>query len=137
MFLRNSAVIALLHRGAHAARGDPGGVRDQPAGVLRPAQVSALFLAVYLFPAILLAIPLFVFFTALGLRGLAARADAGLRAQTVPMTIYMLRNYFDTVPGSLEEAAAIDGADPAARSSARSACRWRCRRSWRPGCSCS
>ena len=32
-------------------------------------QVHFLFLSVYLFPAILLAIPLFVLFTRLGLRG--------------------------------------------------------------------
>ena len=31
-------------------------------------------------------------------------------AQTVPISIYLLRNYFETVPVSLEEAAAVDGA---------------------------
>ncbi|MCY7286807.1 MAG: carbohydrate ABC transporter permease, partial [Cryobacterium sp.] len=31
-------------------------------------------------------------------------------AQVVPVSIYMLRNYFETIPMSLEEAAAIDGA---------------------------
>jgi multiple sugar transport system permease protein len=30
-------------------------------------------------------------------------------AQTVPVAIYMLRNYFATIPVSLEEAALIDG----------------------------
>ncbi|NED90482.1 carbohydrate ABC transporter permease, partial [Streptomyces sp. SID11233] len=31
-------------------------------------------------------------------------------AQTVPVSIYMLKNYFVTIPYSIEEAAAIDGA---------------------------
>ena len=30
-------------------------------------------------------------------------------AQTVPVSIYMLRNYLSTIPESLEEAAAVDG----------------------------
>jgi multiple sugar transport system permease protein len=30
-------------------------------------------------------------------------------SQTVPVTIYMLKQYFDSVPVSLEESAAIDG----------------------------
>ena len=31
-------------------------------------------------------------------------------AQTLPLCVYMLRNYFETVPVSLEEAAEVDGA---------------------------
>ena len=31
-------------------------------------------------------------------------------AQTLPICVYMLRNYFQTVPRSLEEAAEVDGA---------------------------
>ena len=73
-------------------------------------QVSALFLAVYLFPAILLAVPLFVFFSAIGLRGSLVGLVVVYVAQTVPLSIYMLRNYFETVPVSLEQAAAMDGA---------------------------
>ena len=37
--------------------------------------VCALFLAVYFFPAILLAVPLFVFFTRIGLQGSPGRAS--------------------------------------------------------------
>jgi multiple sugar transport system permease protein len=68
-----------------------------------------LFLAVYLFPPIVLAIPLFVFFTRVGLRGSLLGLVLVYVAQTVPVAIYMLRNYFETIPESLEEAAAIDG----------------------------
>ena len=72
-------------------------------------QVHFLFLAVYLFPAILLAIPLFVLFTRLGLRGSLVGLTIVYIAQTVPVSIYMLRNYLSTIPVSLEEAAAVDG----------------------------
>jgi multiple sugar transport system permease protein len=68
-----------------------------------------LFLAVYLFPPILLAIPLFVLFSQLSLRGNLLALAVVYVAQTVPVAIYMLRNYFATIPVSLEEAALIDG----------------------------
>jgi multiple sugar transport system permease protein len=72
--------------------------------------VHFLFLSVYLFPPILLAIPLFVVFSRLGLRGELPVLVIVYVAQTLPICVYMLRNYFDTVPVSLEEAAEVDGA---------------------------
>jgi multiple sugar transport system permease protein len=72
-------------------------------------QISVLFLVVYLFPSILLAVPLFVFFSRIGLRGSLVGLLIVYVSQIVAVSIYMLRNYFDTVPVSLEEAAAIDG----------------------------
>ena len=72
-------------------------------------QISAMFLAVYFFPSILLAVPLFVFYTRIGLRGSLFGLLIVYVAQVAAVSIYMLRNYFDTIPESLEEAAAIDG----------------------------
>jgi multiple sugar transport system permease protein len=73
-------------------------------------KVGFLFLSVYLFPPILLAIPLFVAFSKLGLRGQLPVLVIVYVAQTLPVCVYMLRNYFETVPISLEEAAEVDGA---------------------------
>jgi multiple sugar transport system permease protein len=72
-------------------------------------QISALFLSVYLFPPILLAIPLFVAFSKMGLRGQLPVLVIVYVAQTLPVCVYMLRNYFESVPRSLEEAAEVDG----------------------------
>jgi multiple sugar transport system permease protein len=72
--------------------------------------VHFLFLSVYLFPSILLAIPLFVAFSKLRLRGDLWPLVIVYVAQTLPVCVYMLRNYFETVPVSLEEAAEVDGA---------------------------
>jgi len=110
VFLRNSAVIALLTVVVTLLAAIPGAYAISRLEFFGRRQVSALFLAVYLFPAILLAVPLFVFFSAVGLRGSRAGLLVVYVAQTVPLSIYMLRNYFETVPVSLEEAAAIDGA---------------------------
>jgi multiple sugar transport system permease protein len=72
--------------------------------------VHFLFLSVYLFPPILLAIPLFVAFSKMGLRGELWVLVIVYVAQTLPVCVYMLRNYFESVPVSLEEAAEVDGA---------------------------
>jgi multiple sugar transport system permease protein len=109
VFLRNSAVIALLTVAVTLVVAIPGAYAISRLHFRGRRQVSALFLAVYLFPAILLAVPLFVFFAAIGLRGSLFGLLVVYVAQTVPISIYMLRNYFETVPVSLEEAAAMDG----------------------------
>jgi multiple sugar transport system permease protein len=72
-------------------------------------QIGAVFLGVYFFPAILLAIPLFSFYSQIGLRGSLIGLMIVYVAQTAAVSIYTLRNYFDTIPASLEEAAAVDG----------------------------
>ncbi len=71
--------------------------------------VTGLILLVYLFPAVVLAIPLFVLFSRLSLRNSLFGLIIVYLAQTLPVALYMLRSYFQTVPISLEEAGLIDG----------------------------
>jgi multiple sugar transport system permease protein len=111
VFLRNSGVIALTSVAVTLAVSILGAYAISRLEFFGRRQVHFLFLAVYLFPAILLAIPLFVFFTRIGLRGSLVGLILVYTSQVVPVTIHMLRNYFDTVPESLEEAAALDGAN--------------------------
>lgn len=70
---------------------------------------SGIILAVYLFPGIVLAVPKFVILSRLGL----TRSLVGLLviyvAATVPVALYMMRNYFLALPESVEEAALLDG----------------------------
>jgi multiple sugar transport system permease protein len=108
-FLRNSGLIAIGTVIVTLLVSLPGAYAVSRLRFAGRRQVHFLFLAVYLFPSILLAIPLFVFFTRVGLRGNLIGLVIVYISQTVPVAIYMLRNYFDTVPPSLEEAAAVDG----------------------------
>jgi len=109
-FIRNSGLIALGTVALTLAFALPGAYAVSRLSFPGRRQISALFLAVYLFPSILLAVPLFVFFTRIGLRGALAGLLIVYVSQTVAVSIYMLRNYFQTIPESLEEAAALDGA---------------------------
>ncbi|MEU4620905.1 carbohydrate ABC transporter permease [Actinoplanes sp. NPDC023801] len=108
-FLANSAIVSAAATALTLLVSIPGAYAVARLRFFGRRQVHFLFLAVYLFPSILLAIPLFVLFTRLGLRGSLAGLTLVYIAQTVPVSIYMLRNYLTTIPESLEEAAAVDG----------------------------
>jgi multiple sugar transport system permease protein len=108
-FMGNSAVLAVGTVILTLLVTIPGAYAVSRLRFFGRRQVSALFLAVYLFPSILLAVPLFVFFTRVGLSGSLVAVLIVYISQTVAVSIYMLRNYFDTIPVSLEEAAALDG----------------------------
>jgi multiple sugar transport system permease protein len=110
VFLRNSALISIASVIVTLTVSILGAYAIARLEFFGRRQVHFLFLAVYLFPAILLAIPLFVFFTRIGLRGSLFGLVLVYTSQIVPVTIHMLRNYFETIPEGLEEAAALDGA---------------------------
>jgi multiple sugar transport system permease protein len=109
-FLVNSALLATATVAVTLAVSILGAYAVARLEFFGRRQIHFLFLSVYLFPPILLAIPLFVAFSRLGLRGQLPVLVLVYVAQTLPICVYMLRNYFETVPRSLEEAAEIDGA---------------------------
>lgn len=72
-------------------------------------------LIVYLFPGVLLIIPLFAMLSQIGsVLGFTVQDNLGVLmftylAQTLPVALYMLTNYFRTIPDEIEQAALIDG----------------------------
>lgn len=71
--------------------------------------VSTGILLIYLFPAVVTAIPLFVMFSRLGLRDQLWALAIVYLAQTIPLALYMLRSHFQSIPNELEEAGMVDG----------------------------
>jgi multiple sugar transport system permease protein len=72
-------------------------------------------LLIYLFPGVLLIIPLFAMLSQIGGRlGFEVQDNLAILivtylAQTLPVALYMLANYFRTIPVEIEQAALIDG----------------------------
>jgi multiple sugar transport system permease protein len=72
-------------------------------------------LIVYLFPGVLLIIPLFAMVARLGAQiGVDVQDNLSILiitylAQTLPVALYMLTNYFRTIPTEIEQAGRIDG----------------------------
>ncbi len=108
-FIRNSMLVAIGTVIVTLIVAVPGAYAVSRLKFFGQRHISALFLAVYFFPSILLAVPLFVFYTRIELRGSLIGLLFVYVAQVAAVSIYMLRNYFDTIPVSLEDAAAIDG----------------------------
>ncbi len=80
----------------------------------KDAMLNSILL-IYLFPGILLIIPLFAMVSRIGASvgfdvqdNLAVLVFTYL-AQTLPVALYMLANYFRTIPAEIEQAALIDG----------------------------
>ncbi|SIQ91140.1 carbohydrate ABC transporter membrane protein 2, CUT1 family [Alkalispirochaeta americana] len=71
--------------------------------------LSKSILLIYMFPAIVLVIPLYSVFTQLGLRDTRFGLLIVYAAMTIPVALYMLRSYFQSLPADLEEAGLIDG----------------------------
>ncbi|HEB64078.1 MAG TPA: carbohydrate ABC transporter permease [Chloroflexi bacterium] len=72
-------------------------------------------LMIYLFPGVLLIIPLFAMLAQIGAKlGFQVQDNLGVLvftylAQTLPVALYMLTNYFRTIPDEIEQAGLIDG----------------------------
>ncbi len=107
--LGNSAVVATASVVVALVIAIPGAYAVSRLEFFGRRHVSSLFLVVYLFPSIVLAIPLFVMLTRMQLRGSLVGLVLVYIAQTVPVAIYMLKNYFETIPPSVEEAGLVDG----------------------------
>jgi len=73
------------------------------------AFMSYSILIIYMFPAIVLVIPLYVVFSRMGLRDSIHVLILVYLAQTIPVALYMLRSYFQNLPVEVEYAGLMDG----------------------------
>jgi arabinogalactan oligomer/maltooligosaccharide transport system permease protein len=73
-------------------------------------RLMALFLLTQMFPAVVMAIPLYLLLDGLGLLDSLAGLILVYSTTTIPFATWNLKGYFDTVPRELEEAALMDGA---------------------------
>ena len=71
--------------------------------------LSRSILIIYMFPAIVLVIPLYSIFSQLQLRNSLIGLFLVYPATTLPVALYMLKGFFSTLPAELEEAGRIDG----------------------------
>ncbi len=71
---------------------------------------SVLF--IYMFPSMLLLIPLYLMLTSLRVRDTLWALVVCDTTFALPFSIWMLKSFFDTVPRELDDAALIDGCSP-------------------------
>ena len=87
-----------------------------PAGYgvarMKARKLLMVILIARMTPAISFLIPLFTLFQALGLTGTLAPVIITHLVITVPIMVYIVSGYFETLPVELEEAAVVDGCSP-------------------------
>ena len=67
------------------------------------------FLLVQMFPGIIILVPYFMVMKSLGLLNTAIGLILAYSVTALPLCVWMLKGFFDTVPKELEEAALLDG----------------------------
>src|SRR5215207_5381128 len=108
-FIQNSLLVSLLTVSATLLLAVPAAYAVTRLDFRFKNAMSWGILLVYMFPSIVIAIPLFVIYSRLGLRGSLPGLIIVYLSSTLPVALYMLRSYFQTLPAEMEEAAAIDG----------------------------
>ena len=108
IFIRNSAYISLITVVVTTSLGVLAAYAAARLNFFGKRAFSLGIILVYLFPAVVIAIPLFVLFSRLSRRDLIGLMIVYV-AQTIPVALYMLRSYFQSIPKELEEAGLIDG----------------------------
>ena len=72
-------------------------------------QFLLFYLVLRMFPLVLMVIPLFVILRAVGLLDTRTGLALAYTGFQLPIFIWMMKGFFDVIPGELEEAAYIDG----------------------------
>lgn len=67
------------------------------------------FMLIQMFPGIIILVPYFMVMKTLGLLNTAAGLMLAYSVTALPLGVWMLKGFFDTVPRELEEAALLDG----------------------------
>lgn len=105
----NSLAIALLTTALSVVLGTLGGYAITRFVFPGRRIFMGALLTSYLFPAILLLLPMYLLLSFLGLIGTVAGVVLAHLAITLPLSTFLMASFAGTVPRELEEAALIDG----------------------------
>jgi len=108
-YILNSLYVSIITVALSVALATVGGYAVTRLRFRGQSFVSYSILIIYMFPAIVLVIPLYVIFSHMGLRDSVNVLILVYLAQTLPVALYMLRSYFKTLPLEIENAGLIDG----------------------------
>ena len=108
-YILNSLYVSIITVALAVALATVGGYAVTRLRFRGQSFMSYSILIIYMFPAIVLVIPLYVIFSRMGLRDSIHVLILVYLAQTLPVALYMLRSYFKTLPLEMENAGLIDG----------------------------
>jgi multiple sugar transport system permease protein len=107
--LGHSVVLTTLSTGVALLAGIPGGYAFARARFRGQRLITAWLTAVYITPALVFMVPLYVIYQQLSLTGSYLSMVLFYETWLLPFTVFLMRGYFTDVPPELDEAAIIDG----------------------------
>lgn len=111
-WLLNSLKIGALTTGVGLALAAPAAYAVSRWQFIGRQGLLLFFLITQMFPAVLLIVPLYILFAQLGLLDNIFGLVVAYATTALPFSVWMLKNFFDTVPKELDEAARVDGFGP-------------------------
>lgn len=109
-FLFNSLVVSLSTALCTIVVASIGGYGISRNRRLKKGLVSRFLLLLYVFPTIVLLVPLYKMFASIGLYDNLVSLIIIYTALAAPFCTWLLVSFFDSIPRDLEESASIDGA---------------------------
>ena len=110
-YFKNSLLCAAFSTLCSIAIGTMGGYSLTRFQYWGREKIAMLSLLTYMFPPIVLIIPFFIFFRAMGLTNSYIGLILAYVSFSLPFSVWLLRAFFLSIPLDLEEAAMIDGAN--------------------------
>jgi multiple sugar transport system permease protein len=108
--LKNSLVVSLLTTGIALALGSAAAYAIARLSVPGGNTILLMTLATQMFPGIVIIIPLFIVLSRLRLIDTYAGLVLVYLSFVLPIVIWILKGFFESIPPELEKAAAVDGA---------------------------
>jgi multiple sugar transport system permease protein len=108
--LVNSVIVAFFTTAVAILIGAPAAYALARLSVPAASPILLMVLATQMFPAIVIAIPLFIVMSRLGLIDTRLALIVVYLSFNLPIVIWILRGFFLAIPRDLERAAAVDGA---------------------------
>jgi multiple sugar transport system permease protein len=109
IYLLNSFVISVLTVFITLLFAVPGAYAVARLRFRGRAAFSRSILLIYMVPMIVLALPIYIAFSMLGLRNSLGGIVMIYPVTTIPVALYMLQGYFRGLPAEIEEAGLMDG----------------------------
>ena len=106
---RNSVIVAVGTTIAGLLLAVPAGYAFSRYDFAGRKQSMFLFMLVQMFPGIIILVPYFMVMKSLGLLNTSIGLIIAYSVTALPLCVWMLKGFFDTVPRALEEAAVLDG----------------------------
>ena len=109
IWTRNSLVVALGTTLAGLALAIPAGYAFSRCQFAGRKQSMFLFMLIQMFPGAIILVPYFMVMKTLGLLNTSLGLILVYSVTALPLCVWMLKGFFDSVPKALEEAALLDG----------------------------